>query len=82
MIEAEHAWWFPEESRKDLYRNFDSNINNLTTMSAPGKSGYGAPYSGLLCKIYKCTPENSEVSPNEQVLERGGWNYERKHLPR
>ena len=37
-------------------------------------------YNGLLCKIYKCTPENSEVLPTEQVIQKGGFKYERKHL--
>jgi len=77
---AEHGWWFPEDDPERLYGVFDSNINNLTTQCDVGKSGYGAPYNGLLCKLYKCTPENSEVLPTEQVTQKGGWNYERKHL--
>ncbi|NTU89957.1 MAG: molybdopterin-dependent oxidoreductase, partial [Actinobacteria bacterium] len=79
-VMAEHGWWFPESDPEKLYNVFDSNINNLTTQCMVGKSGYGAPYNGLLCKIYKCTDENSEVLPTEQVLEKGGWEYERQHL--
>ena len=29
-----------------------------------------------MCTIYKCTPENSQVLPGEQVTRLGGWNYE------
>ncbi len=80
FVMAEHGWWFPEDDPERLYGVFDSNINNLTTQCDVGKSGYGAPYNGLLCKLYKCTPENSDVLPTEQVTQKGGWNYERKHL--
>ena len=55
---------------------FDSNINNLTSQMQYGESGYGAPYCCLMCTIYKCTPENSQVLPGEQVTRLGGWNYE------
>ena len=79
-VMAEHAWWFPEADPENLYNNFDSNINNLTSQCTVGKSGYGSPYSGLLCKIYKCTEENSTILPTQQVLEFGGWDYERNHL--
>ena len=79
-IMAEHAWWFPEDDPEQLFRVFDSNINNLTTQCNIGRSGYGAPYNGLLCRIYKCTEENSKVTPTEQVIEKGGWDYERAHL--
>lgn len=78
VINAEHGWWFPEEdgASPSFYRVFDSNINNLTTQMAYGETGYGAPYKGFLCKIYKATPENSEVMPTDQVA-AGGWTYER-----
>lgn len=79
-IMGEHGWWFPEGDPERLYGVFDSNINNLTTQCNIGQSGYGAPYNGLLCKIYKCTPENSEVLPTEQVIKLGGFKYERSHL--
>lgn len=77
---AEHGWWFPEDDPEKLFNVFDSNINNLTTQCMVGKSGYGAPYNGLLCTIYKCTDENSTVLPTEQVIEKGGWDYELQHL--
>ena len=41
-----------------------------------GSSGYGAPYCCLMCTIYKCTEENSQVMPGYQVTRLGGWEYE------
>ena len=79
-VMGEHGWWFPEEDRERLYGVFDSNINNLTTQCNIGQSGYGAPYNGLLCRIYPCTDQNSAVLPTEQVIEKGGFDYERQHL--
>lgn len=78
VINAEHGWWFPENEgdAPDFFNVFDCNINNLTTQFACGETGYGAPYKGFLCKIYKCTSENSVPSPTEQVTQ-GGWDYER-----
>lgn len=80
MAHAEHGWWKPENDPETLYDMFDYNINNLTTQCDVGKSGYGAAYGGFPCKIYKVTPENSEISPTEQVLKLGGFKYERKCL--
>ena len=76
---AEHGWWFPETegAEPNLYGVFDANINNLTSMMVIGETGYGAPYKGLLCKIYPCTEENSKIMPSEQVTRRGGWVYDR-----
>ena len=79
-VMGEHGWWFPEGDRERLYGVFDSNINNLTTQCNIGQSGYGAPYNGLLCRIYPCTDQNSAVLPTEQVIEKGGFDYERQHL--
>ena len=77
VVRAEHGWWFPETSSEELFRVFDSNSNNLTTMGVVGPSGYGAPYKCTICKVYKCTPENSEILPTEQVMEKGGFEYVR-----
>ncbi|HBQ85598.1 MAG TPA: hypothetical protein DD811_03820, partial [Syntrophomonas sp.] len=64
-----------------LFEVFDCNINNLTSQCQNGETGYGSPNKNLLCKVYKCTEENSKVSPNEQVISRGGWQYVRANLP-
>lgn len=80
IIMAEHGWWFPEDDPERLFNTFDSNINNLTSQCDIGKSGVGGPYKSTVCKIYKCTEENSLVTPTEQVLDKGGFTYERKNL--
>lgn len=43
-----------------------------------GETGFGAPYKCTLCKIYKCTPENSTELPTDQVIEMGGAGYEQQ----
>lgn len=78
VIAADHGWWFPEMEGEEptLFGVFDSNINNLTSQMQYGSSGYGAPYCCLMCNIYKCTDENSDVLPTYQVTRLGGWEYE------
>jgi len=80
VIMAEHGWWFPEAEPERLFNTFDSNINNLTSQCDVGKSGIGCAYKSVLCNVYPCTEENSRITPTEQVIEKGGWNYERKQL--
>lgn len=71
VVVADHGWSFPEteEAAPNLQGIWDININNLTTQCVVGETGYGAPYRCLLCKVYKCTPENSEVMPSQVVAE-------------
>jgi anaerobic selenocysteine-containing dehydrogenase len=70
VVCADHGWSFPEmEAAAPVLQGvFDVNINNLTTQGVVGETGYGAPYRCLLCKIYKCTPENSQVTPSDLVF--------------
>ena len=70
VVCADHGWSFPEKEAAVpvLQGVFDVNINNLTTQGVVGETGYGAPYRCLLCKIYKCTPENSQVTPSDLVF--------------
>ena len=77
VVRAEHGWWFPETKGDELFRVFDSNINNLTTMCVVGETNYGAPYKCTLCKVYKCTEDNSKILPTEQVTKLGGFGYEK-----
>jgi anaerobic selenocysteine-containing dehydrogenase len=76
VIRAEHGWWFPEQEAAEpsLYGVFDSNINNLTPQCENGPTGFGAPYKNQLCKIYKCTAENSVDTPNLMVTQKGGYS--------
>ena len=73
VVNAEHGWSFPEQAHEapSLMGVFNSNINNLTTQMVTGEVGYGAPYKCLLCKVYKCTEENSENLPCDMVAATG-----------
>lgn len=75
VVEADHGWWFPEQdgNAPHLFGSFDSNINNLTENCNPGPYSFGADFRSTLCRIYPCTPENSEVMPGVEVVENGGF---------
>ena len=81
IVSAEHGWWFPERGQKDgtLFGVFESNINNCTTQSDVGPSGYGTSIKTQLCKIYKVTPENDhiELTPEEEARSRATRSYPR-----
>ncbi len=52
---TDHAWWLPEapaELDEGLYGMWDLDVGNLIEYKC-GKSGFGANYKTLLCKIYK-----------------------------
>ena len=74
LVRARHGWWFPEQegAEPNLFGVFDSNSNNVTTLGVTGRSGFGAPYKSLLCKVYKVTEEN-DCSPSEIVTKGGGF---------
>lgn len=48
---TEHGWWHPEADAENLYDVDELNINNLVSWSS-GKSGVGANYKCILCKVY------------------------------
>ncbi len=54
VVHADHGWWFPERDPEDgtLYGAFESQINNLMDFKC-GKSGFGACYKCMICKVYK-----------------------------
>ena len=54
VINADHGWWYPEKeaAAPSLYGLWDINFNNLVEW-LPGRSGFGANYKSLLCRIYK-----------------------------
>ena len=72
VVCADHGWSFPEKDAATPSLNglWDVNINNLTTQCVVGETGYGAPYRCLLCKVYKCTPENSQITPSQVVAKK------------
>ena len=81
VLSAEHGWWFPERDPEDgtIFGVFESNINNCTTQSHVGKSGYGTSYKSLIAKVYPVTPENDslELTPEEQKRALATRSYPR-----
>jgi anaerobic selenocysteine-containing dehydrogenase len=52
VVNSDHGWWHPEGDPAKLYDVVDLNINNIVSWET-GKTGIGANYKCLLCKIYK-----------------------------
>lgn len=40
---------------ENMFGNWRSNVNSLVPHKNVGKMGFGAPYKGIMCKIYKET---------------------------
>ena len=74
-VYAEHGWWYPEKDPAfpSLFGMWDVNINNLTASYETGPGGIGCPFKSIVCKVYKCTPENMEPSPSKVMCEQGGF---------
>lgn len=55
VVNAQHAWWFPEKSGPEpsLFGAWESNINQLLPSGWTGRSGFGYPFKAQLCKVYK-----------------------------
>ncbi len=76
VINAEHGWWFPEQSPENWFGVFDSNPNNLTQAELTGQGGIGSPIKSMLCRIYKVKEGvNDLISPTEQVVKLGGFKH-------
>lgn len=54
-VSAAHGWWFPEEdgNEPNLYGVWKSNVNQLIPHKEIGKLGFGAPFKGVCCKVYR-----------------------------
>jgi len=54
VVNADHGWWFPEKpgAWPSLFGSWDVNPNHMVPM-LPGRSGFGANYKSLICKVYK-----------------------------
>ena len=48
---TDHGWWRPEADPENLYDVNELNINNLISWET-GKTGVGANYKCILCKVY------------------------------
>ena len=55
VVHADHAWWYPEQDGEapNYFGVFKSNINKLIPHRKVGKTGYGAPYKSVICRVYK-----------------------------
>lgn len=53
VVMTDHAWWFPEGEREELFGMLDLNVNKLLNSYLPGRSGFGANYKSMLCRIYR-----------------------------
>ncbi len=56
VVHATHAWWYPEQDLETPHQGgtFISNINQCMPHFVVGKRmSIGAPYKGLLCKVYR-----------------------------
>ena len=74
-VYAEHGWWYPEQEPAfpNLFGMWDVNINNLTASYETGPGGIGCPFKSIVCKIYKCAPDNMAPAPGEVVTQLGGF---------
>jgi anaerobic selenocysteine-containing dehydrogenase len=52
VVSTDHGWWHPESDPDNLFDVVDLNINNIVSWEL-GKTGIGANYKCLLCRIYK-----------------------------
>lgn len=54
-VAAEHGWWYPEDKEDgyDFGNPWEANINTMIPHKIIGPLGFGAPYKGTPCKIYK-----------------------------
>jgi anaerobic selenocysteine-containing dehydrogenase len=54
VVVADHAWWFPEKSEKELFGWVESNYNVLTNAEPPFARETGSfNIRGFACKVYK-----------------------------
>lgn len=53
VVQADHAWWFPEGDPEKLFDMPDVNVNTMIPWGKNGPSGYGNNMKSLLCKIYR-----------------------------
>ena len=61
MANVNSGWWFPEMDPHDdpMYGCWDVNPNLLIEPGHQGPTGYGSDVEAVLCKVYKCDPEDA-----------------------
>jgi anaerobic selenocysteine-containing dehydrogenase len=54
VVFVDHAWWFPERSKTNLFGFADSNYNVVTNDQPPFNNEMGSfNIRGILCRVYK-----------------------------
>lgn len=51
VISCDHGWWYPERKSEDLFDVWETSMNQLMPHKVIGKTGFGAPYKCLPCKL-------------------------------
>jgi anaerobic selenocysteine-containing dehydrogenase len=61
VIVADHAWWFPEKTEKDLFGFLDANYNVLTNDQPPFNKEVGSfSIRGIACDVYRTSSYGDE----------------------
>lgn len=53
VVSCDHGWWYPERKEEDLFDIWETSFNQLMPHRVVGKTGFGAPYKCLPCKVYR-----------------------------
>jgi hypothetical protein len=54
VVVVDHAWWFPERGKTDLFGFADSNYNMLTNDQPPFNKEMGSfNIRGIACRVSK-----------------------------
>ena len=67
VVSCDHGWWYPERREEDLFDIWKTSFNQLMPHRVLGKTGFGAPYKCLPCRIY---PVKAEAVGREGATER------------
>lgn len=52
VVSCDHGWWYPERKEEDLFDIWETSFNQVMPHRVVGKTGFGAPYKCLPCKVY------------------------------
>lgn len=77
VVSTDHGWWHPEGRPEDLYDMMELNVNKLMPWGC-GKSGIGANYKCLLCRLEKMN-EGEQAEARSKELRRANLDFERSN---
>ncbi len=79
VVYTQRGWWFPERSHEGYqpFGCFESNTNVLTSVDDEHCDPLTGCWAnrGLLCKVYKCTPEDCEYTEHDAEFSIPGSAY-------